>query len=349
MRKLFSILAALSLIIGPALQSNTLAAQPVAAAASNTCTGPGMTWQHLGGDPFAHNERASRQSLPRALADMVAAGCLPQGAVAGVIELVRTHPNGTVTNAGPDGLVTLTNGMHLDFLESGHHPYLNARIGLVNAGGRGLVVGVQAKVWVFTYDSMTYYIYEPVICYNWAMQRVPNGPPPPQEEQCYIIRTIIHDRTDRSDRLSFWGPDANDMRGDCWHWRFEGGQWNNYRACNEDCDYSAVAQFLGMHLAFQGQTRFADRPRGARYVEYSVSREFAMRTFNGRSVNLAYFCRELLTGQRSCGKMVRFDDYHSRTATIYRTLDEYHADHAIGRVLVFDFLSPEDCLRRWTH
>ncbi|MDB5189718.1 MAG: hypothetical protein JWN49_44 [Parcubacteria group bacterium] len=340
MKNFITTLAALSLMCGTSQAS--IAQAEATAPATGTCSSANaFIWKHLGGAPFAHTEKEALEKLPLALDHMIAAGCLPAGAKDGVLKMIHDQPNGVEVD-GTHKLVTLTNGMHLNFVESAGHYLVNVIVGLVSAG-RGLVVGVQAKVWAFHYNGRVYTLYMPLICYNWslAFNDAPPPPPPPAGEQCYTIRSQFEDvAIDKADHLSFWGP--NVMKGDCWYWNYAGEtQRHSYRECLDDCNYESIGvEVNGMRLAFEGRTIFAPPP-GGRWVEYHVSARFAQ-----SDANMALVCREKQTGQMSCGKMVRFDDYHTRVASIYRSWVEYQKVPAVVRPLIFDW---SNCLKHWTH
>lgn len=350
MKNFTTALATISLMCGTSQAS--VAQAEITAPATDTCSAANpFTWSHLGGAPFVsmkgktakQAEAEAMKKLPIALDHMIAAGCLPAGAKDGALKMILENPEGTIVD-GTHKPVTLTNGMRLDFMDSANHYYVDIIVGLVNVG-RGLVAGVQAKVWAFTYNGVVYYIYMPFICYNWSLAHRGAPPPPPVEQQCYTIQTDIEE-TDKSMRAALFGPDS--LKGPCWHWDYEGqSEHHSYQECpDRNCNYEGLAdQVNHMELKFKTKVTLSPPP-GARYIRWSVSREFAIHNYN-----MALFCRERADGMKSCGNMARFDDYDmTGMAEMFLDKPAYLASGRRTRIIVWDFYSdPLDCLKFYTH
>lgn len=319
MNRLFvGMLAALLLFTGVAPPA---AAQSRSPSASADCSGPGFTWQRLGGDPFARSEAEAMRKLPEALGRAVALGCMPQHVADNFLEQVRQNPQGTE--------VTIVPGASLAFMESGRHPILNVTVGTNVVSARsGLVVAITARGWraIDQATGITYQWMMPYVCFNWSLvvtppQAPPPAPPPPAEEECVVSNRIVNVRTDAFVHVVGFRVDRNDV---CSGWRYQGEtQWRPITDCDTDCVYSE--EFLAVAREKVGNSDKTFAMKVPVIATGAVQVRLPRRALEREAGIALADCLELIGGRMSDSVYTRFDDYHyyeqyrQHIATVFRT------------------------------
>lgn len=274
----------------------------------------GIVWKNWGGAPYASSDAEAMAKLGAALDAMVSGGIMPKEVAdafrADNFKLLRDNPEGVSIPAGKHAYLTpdfVLDGM----MTGGAHPHLmrNVTVGK-SVIMRGVVKAAEARVWSLNWGGTTYVLVDPLICHNWALYRVGNTVPPPVQADCYIVRSgVAGKNSDVSEHFSVHGIHA--VSNVCWAYRIVGvTDWQSLDTC---LDLSAcLVQVQGMTLQFRGRIDVPKDCWEGCTVELRLPREVAL-----SKDDLTYWCLIRLTKPDSCGVMVRHDDYHGQTATIF--------------------------------
>lgn len=311
--KMFVGLVAAMLLTGaaaPSFAKAPAAAKP-ASASTTDCMAPQTTWHNFGADPFAKTEEEAMRKLPIALGHAVSFGCMPQRIADEFLRQVRENPEGT--------RLILTPGTVLAFTESGSHPSVNKVIGTKYVG-TGLVTGIEVIAWAAKDEEtgMTYTWVKPFICFNYSLLGIQKGPPPPPkppEDDCVPINAFGSADSGAFIHVGFFGAGADDANSVCSAWRKPGETaWRSWKDCRDDCLYEAVIarvrKEIGQNAELTASLKLPVTATG--WYQIRVSRKFAE-----SRVQLAVLCYELKTGRMSRGQLVRHDDHHDGTASVF--------------------------------
>lgn len=283
-------------------------------------------WRNWGAAKYAADEEDAKrpEKLNPALDAFVAAGLMPREVADQFAKAVRDHPQGLTNPPGQKAYITP--GMRLDgMMVGGTRPHLRKNVRVSETIlAQGQVKAIQAYVWGITYNGVSYLLYDPFTCGNWALvvsgSPPPPPPPPPARDVCYLERVVVMGRNnDTENHFSFYEMMPT---GPCAAFRIlrtDGSvvqDWSRYESCDDltACGIRLrVPQTLnGRRLVFAGAIKVPAACQHGCIIEKRLPAEFAT-----SSQTILRECLIRAGGRASCGVMVRHDDYHETVARVF--------------------------------